>query len=211
MMQFYAFDVIGEIVCCSRFGLREDDSDKTVIIDAVDKSLVYSATIGLTPGWQWWIGTITDKLGIQPGFRKMLNFASFHIDKGVTGLIKSPKARSDLLDKMLPTEQKGKSTRSHNRQAASQNSAARSDTTAISLCSVIAHLTTYPDTLAALCHGGLDEATASVAFSDQRPSNKLRSCHTFTREERTALNINFLAFGNGTRTCIGKNQLVRVE
>jgi len=62
-------------------------------------------------------------------------------------------------------EQEGKATRFHTRQAASQNIAAGSDTTAISLTSVLAHLAMYPDTLVAL-RRELDEATAAGTLSD---------------------------------------------
>ncbi|KAF3047879.1 hypothetical protein E8E11_008115 [Didymella keratinophila] len=273
MMQFYAFDVIGEITCGSRFGLMEDDGDKAGIIAAIDESLEYGAIIGLIPGWHWWIGTITDKLGMQPGFRRILDFVNFRIDNRVSGRTKSPENRSDFLDKMLPMEQKGKATRFHTRQTASQNIAAGSDTTAISLTSVLAHLAMYPDTLAAL-RRELDEATAAGTLSDPATFQEAQKlpylqavimealrvhpavaapmtrvvdpqglqiaghffppgtevgvnawvihnntsifgpdAHVFrperwltsNKEERAVLDRNFLAFGNGPRTCIGKN------
>ncbi|KAJ4341861.1 hypothetical protein N0V87_001526 [Didymella glomerata] len=273
MMQFYAFDVIGEITCGSRFGLMEDGGDKAGIIEAIDESLEYGAVVGLIPEWHWWIGTIADKLGMQPSFRKILNFVNFHIDNRVSGRTKSPEDRSDFLDKMLPMEQEGKATRFHTRQAASQNIAAGSDTTAISLTSVLAHLTMYPNTLAAL-RRELDEATAAGTLSDPATFQEAQKlpylqavimealrvhpavaapmtrvvgpqglqiagqffppgtevgvnawvihnnksifgpdAHVFrperwltsNRGERAVLDRNFLAFGNGPRTCIGKN------
>lgn len=273
MMQFYAFDVIGQITCGSRFGLMEDGGDKAGIIMAIDENLVYGAIIGLLPEWHWWIGTITDKLGMQPSFRKILDFVNHHINNRVSGRSKSPKNCSDFLDKMLPMEQEAKATRLDTRQAASHNIAAGSDTTAISLTSVFAHLCMHPDTLAAL-RRELDEATAAGTLSDPatfqeaqklpylqavimealrvhpavaapmsrvvgpqglqiagqffppgtevgvnawvihrnksifgpdadvfRPERWLTS----KKEERAVLDRNFLSFGNGPRTCIGKN------
>jgi cytochrome P450 len=273
MMQFYAFDVIGEITCGSRFGLMEDGGDKAGIIAAIDESLEYGAIIGLIPRWHWWIGTITDKLGMQPSFRRILNFVNLHIDNRVSGRTKSPEDRSDFLDKMLPMEQEGKATRFHTRQAASQNIAAGSDTTAISLTSVLAHLAMYPSTLAAL-RRELDVATAAGTLSDPATFQEAQKlpylqavilealrvhpavaapmtrvvgpqglqiaghffpsgtevgvnawvihnntsifgpdAHVFRperwltsdKDERAVLDRNFLAFGNGPRTCIGKN------
>ncbi|KAF1930890.1 pisatin demethylase [Didymella exigua CBS 183.55] len=273
MMQFYAFDVIGEMTCGSRFGLMEDGGDKVGIIAAIDESMEYSAIIGLVPGWHWWVGMITDKLGIQPGFRKVLNFVNYHIDNRASGRTKSPGDRSDFLDKMLPMEQEGKSTRFHTRQAGSQNIAAGSDTTAISLSAVIAYLNIYPDTLATL-RRELDEAIAAGTLSDPatfQEAQKLpylqavimealrvhpavaapmtrvvgpqglqiagqffppgtevgvnawvihnnksifgADAHVFrperwltpNKEERAVLDRNFLTFGNGPRTCLGKN------
>ncbi|KAJ4991362.1 cytochrome p450 pisatin [Stagonosporopsis vannaccii] len=273
MMQFYAFDVIGEITVGSRFGLMEDGGDKSGIIAAIDESLVYGAIVGLIPEWHWWVGMTADKLGLEPNFRKILNFVNHHLDDRVSGRTKSPEDRSDFLDKMLPLEQEGKATRFHTRQAASQNIAAGSDTTAISLSAVIAYLAIYPDTLAALRHE-LDKATAAGTISDPvtfREAQQLpylqavimealrvhpavaapmtrvvgpqglqiasqyfppgtevgvnawvihnntsifgRDAHVFrperwltdNKEERAILDRNFLAFGNGPRTCIGKN------
>ncbi|KAG9189897.1 hypothetical protein G6011_06765 [Alternaria panax] len=106
-----------------------------------------------------------DKLQIKPSFRKILDFQTLHLDNRVSGRNKSPDDRSDFLDKLLPMEQEGKATRFHTRQAISQNIAAGSDTTAISLTTVIAYLTINSNTLAALRHE-LDEATASGSLSD---------------------------------------------
>lgn len=272
-MQFYAFDVIGEITVGSRFGLMEDGGDKSGIVEAIDESLVYGAIIGLIPEWHWWIGKMTDKLKLEPNFRKILNFVNHHLDDRVSGRTKSQEGRSDFLDKLLPMEQEGKTTRFHTRQATSQNVAAGSDTTAISLSAVIAYLAMHPHTLAALRHE-LDEATTSGTLSDPATFQEAQKlpylqavimealrihpavaapmtrvagpqglqtagqffppgtevgvnawvihynksifgpdAHVFrperwlteNKEERAVLDRNFLAFGNGPRTCIGKN------
>ncbi len=152
MLQFYAFDVIGEMTVGSRFGLMEDGGDKAGIIAAIDEGKTYATYIGLIPEWHWRIGMLADKLGLEPSFRKILHFVNHHIDSRVSKHTKSPQDRSDFLDKMLPMEEQGKVTRLHTRQVASQNISAGSDTTAISLSAVIAYLTMYPNTLAALRH-----------------------------------------------------------
>lgn len=273
LMQFYAFDVIGEITCGSRFGLMEANGDKDGIITTIDESLVYGATIGLVPYLHWWIIKITETFGVRSNFDIITNFVNLHINNRASGVAKSPEDRSDFLDKMIPMEVSGKSSRLYTRLAASQNIAAGSDTTAVSLSSVIAHLTKYPDTLAAL-RRELDEATAAGKLSTPakfqeaqklpylqavimealrvhpavgapltrvvgpqglqiagqffppgtevgvnawvihnnkdiygpdadvfRPERWL----TTDKEERAVLDRNFLAFGNGARTCIGKN------
>lgn len=273
LLQFYAFDVIGEITVGSRFGLMEDGGDKSGIIAAIDESLVYGAIVGLIPEWHWWIGMTVDKLGLRLSFSKILDFVDRHLDDRVSGRTKSPQDRNDFLDKMLPLEQEGKATRFHTQIAATQNVAAGSDTTAISLTAILAYLTMYPNTLAALrCE--LDEATAAGTLSDPatfQEAQKLpylqavimeamrvhpavaapmtrvvgpqglhiagqyfppgtevgvnawvihnnksifgSDAHVFrperwlteNKEERSVLDRNFLAFGNGPRTCIGKN------
>ncbi|KAJ8106217.1 hypothetical protein OPT61_g9684 [Boeremia exigua] len=165
LMQFYAFDVIGEITVGSRFGLMEDDGDKSGIIAALDEGMEYASIIGLIPEWHWRIGMLADKLGIKPSFRRILSFVNQHIDSRVLGQTKSRPDRSDFLDKMLPLEQQGKATRVHTRQAAMQNIAAGSDTTAISLSAVIAYLTMHPHTLTTLRHE-LDAATTAGTLSN---------------------------------------------
>lgn len=273
LLQYYAFDVIGEITIGSRFGLMEDNGDKSGIIDAIDEAQIHGAIMGLIPEWHWWIGMTADKLGFEPSFRKILTFVTQHIDDRVFGRTKSPDDRRDFLDKMLPMEQEGKVTRFHTRQAASQNVAAGSDTTAISLSAAIAYLSMYPDALATL-RKELDEATAAgklsdpVTFQEAQKLPYLQSvlleamrlhpavaapltrivgpqglqiagqyfppgtevgvnawvihnnksifgpdAHVFrperwlttNKEERANLDRNFLAFGNGPRTCLGKN------
>ncbi|EDU46193.1 CypX Cytochrome P450 [Pyrenophora tritici-repentis] len=273
LMQYYAFDVIGEITVGSRFGLMEDGGDKSGIVEAIDESMTYAAIIGLIPEWHWWIGMTMDKLRLEPGFRKILNFVNLHVDSRVSGRTKSPEDRSDFLDKMLPMEREGKATRFHTRQVASQNIAAGSDTTAISLSAIIAYLAMHPNTLAVLRHE-LDEATAAGTLSDPATFQEAQKlpylqavimealrvhpavgapmtrvvgpqglvvagqffppgtevgvnawvihnnrtifgpdAHIFrperwitkNKEERAVLDRNFLAFGAGPRTCIGKN------
>lgn len=272
MMQFYAFDVIGEITVGSRFGLMEG-GDKSGIIKVIDNAMVYGAIIGLIPEWHWWVGKTVDKLKLKPEFRQLLNFVGYHIDDRISGRTKSPEDRSDFLDKMLWAEKEGKATRFHTKEAAIQNVTAGSDTTAIALTTVISYLSMYPNTLTAL-RNELDAAAAAGNLSDPatfqeaqklpylqavimealrihpavgapltrvagpqglqiagyffppgteigvnawvihynksifgpdaqvfRPERWL----TENKEERAVLDRNFLSFGNGARTCIGKN------
>ncbi|KAL1796194.1 hypothetical protein ACET3X_004734 [Alternaria dauci] len=273
LMQYYAFDVIGEITVGVRFGLMEDGGDKSGVVEAIDDGMTWGAIIGLIPEWHWRIGMTMDKLGLKPSFRKIFDFVDFHLNNRVSGHTKSPEDRSDFLDKMLPMEQEGKATRYHTRQATSQNIAAGSDTTAISLSAVIAYLAMHPNVLVTLRHE-LDEATAAGTLSDPatfQQAHKLPylqavimealrvhpavgapmtrvvgpqglviadqffppgtevgvnawvihnnksifgpDAHVFRperwmtkdKEERAVLDRNFLSFGAGPRTCLGKN------
>ncbi|KAF3000205.1 hypothetical protein E8E13_006940 [Curvularia kusanoi] len=273
LLQFYAFDVIGEITTGSRFGLMEDDGDRSGITSAIDGSLVYAALIGLIPEWHWWISKMADILGQKSDIGKMFDFVGRHLDDRISGRTKLPDDRSDFIDKLLSMEQDGKAERIHTLTATFHNIAAGSDTTAISLTSALAHLTMYPNTLATL-RRELDEATVSgnlsdpVTFQQAQKLPYLQACimeamrvhpavaapmarvvgsqglqiastffppgtevgvnawvihnnksifgpdaHVFrperwltdSKEERAVLDRNFLAFGNGPRTCIGKN------
>jgi cytochrome P450 len=273
LLQFYAFDMIGEITVGSRFGLMEYGGDTFGIVEAIDGSLVYGAVVGLVPEWHWWISKIAETLGVEPDIMKISHFVQHHIDDHVSGRTEKSDDRSDFLDKLLYLEQEDKAKRVHTHIAALQNIAAGSDTTAISLTVVLAHLAIYPDTLATL-RRELDEATASGALSDPATFQQaqklpyLQACimeamrvhpavgapmtrvvgsqglrvrgtffpagtevginpwvihnnksifgpdaHVFrperwltvNKEERRVLESNFLAFGNGPRTCLGKN------
>ncbi|KAL6157789.1 hypothetical protein ACJQWK_08105 [Exserohilum turcicum] len=161
MMQFYAFDVIGEITVGTRFGFMEV-GDTTGIITAIEKGTTYACFMGLLPEWHWWVSKLSEILKRQPGFKKVVNFVCHHVDNRISGRTKSPGDHSDFLDKMLRVEKEGKATRFHIEEATIQNINAGSDTSAIALTTAIAHLCVYPNTLAAL-RNELDAAAAAAA------------------------------------------------
>ncbi|KAF2689030.1 pisatin demethylase [Lentithecium fluviatile CBS 122367] len=165
LMQYYAFDVIGAITTGSRFGLLEENGDKSGIIEALDEGLDYSAIVGLIPVVHWWISKVVDLLGIKLSFIRMIDFINLHLNNRVSGRSKSPLGCQDFVDKMLQSEQDGKATRTHTFIACAQNIAAGSDTTAISLSSVIAHLCIYPEAMTKL-RQELDEARKDGRLSD---------------------------------------------
>ncbi|KAJ4347656.1 hypothetical protein N0V95_005229 [Ascochyta clinopodiicola] len=273
LMQYYAFDVIGEITVGSRFGLLEENGDKSGILQAIDESICWGATVGLVPSLHWWMGKIGGILGLKPSVLRVKDFVDRHLNDRVAGRTKSPDDRQDFLDKMLPLEQKGTVTRLHTDLVCQQNIAAGSDTTAISLSAVIAYLSMYPEVLALLrqeLHDAAnnsqlsDPATyreaqrlpylqaviletlrihpavgtlmvrvvgqggAHIAgqyfppgtevginawvihnnrdiFGQDASSFRPERWLTDNSEERGILDRNFLAFGGGPRTCLGKN------
>jgi cytochrome P450 len=273
LMQYYAFDVIGEITLGSRFGFMEEHGDKAGIITAIDKGLTHGAKAGLIPEVHWILCRLTRHLDIKPEFAKVMDFILHHIQNRVSGRTKSPDDRHDFLDKLLPLEQSGKATRFDTINACGSNIGAGSDTTAISLTAAIAYLSMYPEVLARL-RGELDNAVSKSIASDPitfKESQKLPYLHAVVQEilrmhsavgtpltrvigtngatlagqyfppgtevgvnpwvihnneeifgpdasefkperwltddveKRATLDRNFLAFGAGPRTCIGKN------
>jgi cytochrome P450 len=164
-MQFYAFDVIGEITMGSRFGLMEDGGDKYGIISAIDESNIYGAHIGLFPRLHTIVGHISRLFNIKNSIFRVVDFVDPRIDDRVNGRTKSPLDREDFIDKMLPLEAAGKATRYHTQLACQQNIAAGSDTTAISLAATIAYLTMNPLCLATL-RAELDEANRKGELDD---------------------------------------------
>ncbi|KAK7177359.1 cytochrome P450 oxidoreductase [Paraphaeosphaeria sporulosa] len=273
LMQYYAFDVIGEITVGSRFGFLEENRDKGSIIQAIGESITWSATVGLLPDVHWWMGTVGGILGMEPSILKIRDFVDKTLNYRVAGRTKSPGDRQNFLDKMLRLEQEGTFTRFHTNIVCQQNIVAGSDTTAISLSAVIAYLSMYPETLATL-RQEFQDATDRSQLSDPatyKEAQKLpylqavilemlrlhpavgtlmvrvvgqEGAHiaghyfppgtevginawvihnnkdifgsdastfrperwlTKNSEERAFLIRNFLAFGGGPRTCIGKN------
>lgn len=54
-LQYYAFDVIGELTCSHSFGFLEGARDVEGIIDALNKSMDYNAVIGQLPWLDHWL------------------------------------------------------------------------------------------------------------------------------------------------------------
>lgn len=183
-MQQYAFDVIGEITVGSRFGLMENNGDQNNIIGAIEGSMHYSAHVGLLPELHPWIYKVSRMLGLKSGFERVEEFISLQIENRVSGKTQSPHDRSDFLDKMLPLELEGKATRQHTWMACGGNIAAGSDTTAISLTSVIGFLATNPAALARL-RFEIDEAIAQGSLSNPatfKQANALPYLHAVINE-----------------------------
>ncbi|KAH8721512.1 pisatin demethylase [Phaeosphaeriaceae sp. PMI808] len=164
LMQFYAFDVIGEITVGARFGLMEENGDKSGIIDILDEATWHSALCGLVPKLHVILGYIGRLTSYKPGFMKIDNYIDGHIQNRLSGVTKSRTDRQDFIDRMLPLEAEGKATRFHTATACMQNIAAGSDTTAISLAATIGYLTMNPPILAKL-RQELDEAEGKGELS----------------------------------------------
>ncbi|KAF2131728.1 pisatin demethylase [Dothidotthia symphoricarpi CBS 119687] len=165
LMQFYAFDVIGELTVGARFGLMEDNGDKSGIIPILGEALAYSTYVGLVPGVHWWVGKITGLLGIKPDFVKVQDYAELHLTNRASGKTESPSNGRDFLDILLPLEEAGKVTRKITMTVCLQNIAAGSDTTAISLAAVIGFLAMNPSCLHTL-RQELDGATQRGELSE---------------------------------------------
>jgi cytochrome P450 len=176
LMQFYAFDVIGELTMGSRFGLMEEDGDSTGVISAIDQTMIHGSTIGLIPELHYVFFSIVKTLKLKNPLGKVLNFITTCIQDRASGRTKSPDDRQDFLDKLLPLEASGKCTRYHTMLACGANIAAGSDTTAISLTAAIGYLAMTPHALAKL-REELDRANAPdpISFKDAQKLPYLRA------------------------------------
>ncbi|KAG9375924.1 Cytochrome P450 [Pyrenophora tritici-repentis] len=120
LMQYYAFDVIGEITLGSRFGFMEEDGDKAGLITAIDEGLDYGAKVGLIPEVHWALCKAAEYLGIKSPFMKVMDFILLQIQNRVSGQTISPKDRQDFLDKLLPLEKWQSYSTRHNKRLRKQ-------------------------------------------------------------------------------------------
>lgn len=163
--QCYAFDVIGEITFSERFGFLDKGADIEGIMTALDKSMVYSTLIGIFPKLHPIIYAIMEKIpGTGAAGRTyLMSFVQRKIDERnairKTGAhnrralnIDDNVAPQDFLDKMADAQQHNpeKVTPYHLFMMGMSNIIAGSDTTAVSLASVVHNLTTNPRVLSKL-------------------------------------------------------------
>ncbi|KAF7933325.1 hypothetical protein BELL_0129g00150 [Botrytis elliptica] len=148
-LQCYAFDVIGEITFGQRFGFLDMGEDKDGVFEAIDKGGQYSTFVGI---WSWlhaWIFPLLPKSG---GIGFIVKFTDDSIAKKEKVLKESGDEKEegtpDFVTRILMASQKDpeKITRHDLVTTCQSNVAAGSDTTAITLSSVLYHLLKYPHT-----------------------------------------------------------------
>ncbi|KAF7942565.1 uncharacterized protein EAE97_006019 [Botrytis byssoidea] len=151
LLQCYAFDVIGEITFGKRFGFLDMGEDKDGVFKAIDNGGWYSTFVGL---WSWlhvWIFPLLPNTG---GIAYVVKFTEDRIaekEKLLQEQRSSNRKEEGTLDfvtRILMASEKdpGKITRGDLRITCQSNIGAGSDTTAITLSSVLYHLLKYPNT-----------------------------------------------------------------
>ena len=143
------------------FGLVEEEGDG--IIQAIEDGNAYAAHVGLFPGVHEFLGLVVKHLRLELSLKVVANFIQHHLDLRVKD--SGSRERQDMVTKLLALEASGKNTRFDTFTGCAQNIAAGSDTTAISLSSVIYFLHKYPSTLKEL-RRELDAAEANGRISD---------------------------------------------
>lgn len=145
------------------FGLVENEGDVDGIIQAIDDGNVYAAHVGLFPEFHEFVSLVVKHLQLEPSLKVVANFIQHHLDLRVKD--GGNKERQDMVTKLLALEASGKNTRFDTFTGCAQNLAAGSDTTGISLSSVMYFLHKYPNTLKEL-RRQLDAAEANGRISD---------------------------------------------
>ncbi|KAH7346983.1 cytochrome P450 [Pyrenochaeta sp. MPI-SDFR-AT-0127] len=166
-LQCYAFDVIGEITFSERFGFLDRGADIEGMMAALDKTMVYSTLIGIFPKLHPIIYAIMEKVpgSGAAGRTYLMSFVQRKIDERnamrkqggqnhnhqsqATDVSMTPQ---DFLEKMTDAQRQNpeKVTPYHIFMMGMSNIIAGSDTTAISLSSIVYYLITSPRTLSKL-------------------------------------------------------------
>lgn len=143
-MQFYAFDVIGEITLGRSFGLVEAGHDKDGLLHAVHvSSITYGSMVGLVPELNPWYIWLQNVLPIPSHWkdtqRVILSEMSARMEAG-----ESPDDRRDFLQKCVELNNEGKVDQFTVNNVLGANIGAGSDTTGISMTAIIYFLMKHP-------------------------------------------------------------------
>lgn len=170
-LQCYAFDVISNITYGRRFGFLDKGEDVDACMLNLERSMIYSSLIGVFPTLHPLLFRLLERIpGTGAAGRAyLMDFVQKRIserrvlrkeqEKSARGRIHDPSTPRDFLDQALDAEQdpeKGMSGYNVFMMGMS-NIVAGSDTTAVSLSSVLYHLLRNPRTIKKL-RGEFEEA-----------------------------------------------------
>lgn len=162
-LQCYAFDVIGEITYSERFGFLNAGEDVGGAISALDRAMAYSTQVGVFPKLHPYLYAIMEKFAGSgaAGRTYLMNFTRTKISERMESRKASSRKLSvenseeaesgprDFLDKLADANERdpSKVTSYNIFMALMSNIIAGSDTTAVSLSSIMFRLITHPDVL----------------------------------------------------------------
>jgi cytochrome P450 len=159
--QCYAFDVIGDITYSQRFGFLDKGEDIEGLLKALHSVLKYGALVGIYAEWHPWLFKISNWLGFGGGEgrvmlmkyvnarikqRKEEKQSGHRVEKTTE---KDENAPMDFLEKLLTANEHDpdKVTAYHVFMMGLSNIIAGSDTTAVSLSSILYNLIRHPETM----------------------------------------------------------------
>ncbi|KAL4889466.1 cytochrome P450, partial [Aspergillus ambiguus] len=163
-MQFYAFDVIGEITFGRSFGLIEAGHDKDGLLHAAHVgSISYGSMMALVPELHPWYLWFQSVFPIESHYRVLQRVIMREIGARMKGA--SASDRKDFLEKCVELNKAGKIDEFTMNNVIGSNVGAGSDTTGISMTAVIYFLMKHPDSLKKL-RNELDTAAMEGHLSD---------------------------------------------
>ncbi|KAH7321513.1 cytochrome P450 family protein [Rhexocercosporidium sp. MPI-PUGE-AT-0058] len=164
-LQCYAFDVIGHVTLANRFGFLDSGEDISGIMSAIDDYLSYLSVVGVFSEWHTQIANLLSCFAKEDtGISAIRNFAQAQLKARTSTPISKPSnsKQGDFLTKLLQIHEEDPKKIDMRDVFATcmTNIGAGSDTTSISLGSVIYHLCKYPNTMRALRKeiGDMEEA-----------------------------------------------------
>ncbi|OKP06708.1 Pisatin demethylase [Penicillium subrubescens] len=167
-MQYYAFDVIGEITFNESFKMMENEGDTTGMISGIREANDFLAYAGVVPNVLPWFARLATLLGKTSNARMIVGYTWKQINKYRDMNVhstKETKKYDTFLNKVLTMEAAGSIGNPNILDACSSNITAGSDTTAISLSSCLYYLYTNPDKLKKL-RDEIDTMAADGRISD---------------------------------------------
>ncbi|KAH6696651.1 pisatin demethylase [Leptodontidium sp. MPI-SDFR-AT-0119] len=145
-LQFYAFDVIGEITLGRSFGLIEAGHDKDGLLHAVHVgSIGYGSMVGLIPEIHAWYLWFQKVFPIESHWKVVQRVILREIGARMQGV--SPSDRMDFLGKCVELSKAGKLDQFTINNVIGSNIGAGSDTTGISMTAIIYFLMKNPHCL----------------------------------------------------------------
>jgi len=172
-LQYYAFDVIGELTCSASFGFLEGARDVDGIMEALNKSMDYSAAVGQVPWLDYWLkkNPLRAKMARPTG--PVMKFTQQRLEERLeaegkrSAVVEDSGSRKvDFVDRFLAAKESHPEV-VNDKQILSYmttNIRAGSDTTAISLRAILYYTIKHPAVYAKLMRE-LEDAHSSGSLS----------------------------------------------
>ncbi|KAF2166953.1 hypothetical protein M409DRAFT_23000 [Zasmidium cellare ATCC 36951] len=166
-MQYYAFDVIGEISIDSSFGMMENEGDVDNMVKIAHSAAVYQGHVGIVPEIHPLFFQLRKMLGYLNGGSATQDLVNRQLENHHQALKaeKTDPKQEPFITKILKLKDSGKVDDLHIFDAIGGNLAAGSDTTGITLAAVFYYLYRNPDKLATL-RREIDDGAAVGEVSD---------------------------------------------
>ncbi|WPH01320.1 putative cytochrome P450 [Acrodontium crateriforme] len=165
-LQYFAFDVIGEITVGKSFGMTETGGDVGGILHVIHKSLTYSSRMALFNELHAWLAWFGHLMGAKNDFEQVNSYVLQQLSKHRSDEAKSQRfTRPDFIDKLLGLQKEGKVDEYDVFTTCNVNIAAGSDTIGVTLSAVFYHLCRNPQTLVQL-RKEIQSLISSGQFSD---------------------------------------------
>ncbi|EXK46257.1 hypothetical protein FOMG_04463 [Fusarium oxysporum f. sp. melonis 26406] len=152
-MQCYAFDVIGMMTLGKRFGFLDSGEDIQGIMSSLSQYLVYCANVGVFPEWHKTLFRRQMRSKTVSGLTHIRGFANAQLEekreKVKADDVPHPNVAEDFITKFLRVQAQdpAKITNADISSVCTMNIGAGSDTTSISLTSIIFNLIKHPRVL----------------------------------------------------------------